>query len=225
MRRRPARRIYWIGESRGLGKIAPDGVNRPAKPGGGIMDNPKEMEVLLREKLHADESLVWWQQPIPEIYARFTWPTVIAGVIWTAFSIVWIIIAIRSVVVGGQAGVGPLVVFDPLLGLPFVAIGAWMMTSRRRAFLRSQKTCYALTNKRVIILSVGRLGSASTRSFGPADVRGMLVRELADGSGIIIFGPAQLESRVQFRQFAQRTFLGVWDVQEVANLIRQTLHS
>jgi hypothetical protein len=53
----------------------------------------------------------------------------------------------------------------------------------------------------------------------------MLVRELADGSGIIIFGPAQLESRVQFRQFAQRTFLGVWDVQEVANLIRQTLHS
>jgi hypothetical protein len=225
MRRRPERRLYWIGASRGFGKIAPHGVNRPAKPGGGSMDNSDEIEELVRKELVADEDLVWWQQPIPQVYARFTWPTVIAGVVWTTFALVWIVIAIRSVVVGGQAGVGPLILFYPLLGLPFVAVGFWMMTSRRRAYIRAQKTCYALTNKRVIILSVGRFGSIKSRSFGPGDVRGMRVSELADGSGIIIFGPAQLEQRGQFRQFAQRTFLGVWDVREVANLIRQTLHS
>jgi len=187
------------------------------------MDNPNEMEQLLRGELQTDEDLVWWQQPIPEIYARFTWPTVIAGVIWTTFSIVWIVIAIRSVVVGGQAGVGPLIVLYPLLGLPFVAIGIRMLTSRRRAILRARKTCYALTNKRVLILWVGAFGSIHIRSFGAVDVRGLLVRELSNGSGIVIFRPAEIEKRSRPGQFTGRAFVGIWEVREIANLIRRTV--
>ena len=76
----------------------------------------------------------------------------------------------------------------PLFGLPFVAVGLYLIIGRFfvDAWARS-RTCYGVTNERVIILS-GIL-SRQTKSLQLRTLTDITLTERGDRSGTITFGP------------------------------------
>ncbi|MFK7945070.1 MAG: aspartate carbamoyltransferase catalytic subunit [Paracoccaceae bacterium] len=72
------------------------------------------------------------------------------GLFFLGFSIFWVVMASR--ITSGSSGHEGIALFFPLFGLPFVAVGAYLVFGRFfwKSYLRS-KTRYALTEKRAIV--------------------------------------------------------------------------
>lgn len=97
------------------------------------------------------------------------------GMFFLGFSIFWVVTA--TTMTGKSNAPGPVMLF-PLFGLPFVAVGAYLVFGRFfwKAYKRS-KTRYALTDKRAIIATsvFGRklesypIGSGTRLDFEPGD--------------------------------------------------------
>ncbi|MBV8187004.1 MAG: PH domain-containing protein [Alphaproteobacteria bacterium] len=100
------------------------------------------------------------------------------------FSVVWGGFATFSELSAMKAGAP---VFSALFGLPFVAVGLYLMVGRFFVDARQRtRTFYALTNERVLIVS--GLFSRTVKSIGLPTLGEMSVSERSDGSGTIVFG-------------------------------------
>ena len=141
-------------------------------------------EQMLSAELAPGEQLVWHQRPAQWARVRGAWVGRIFGVFWLAFSIFWTVGAAGSVV-----GIGLFGLIFPLFGLPFIAIGIWMVFfqagSQKK---RPRNTIYAVTDQRV--LEVCFYGRRRTRSLPLSAVRGMDKRMEADGTGELRFATA-----------------------------------
>lgn len=161
-------------------------------------DNPDfallspDLDAMVRGELAADEKLVWVGQPIPGRMTMVMIPISIMGIFFTGFSVIWIVMVL-AIVGGGIAaatgrpafGLGG-VVFA-LFGLPFLAVGLGMLTSPIWAGRRALRTCYALTNRRVIVWEPGWFGGVQVRSYRAEELGSMTRNQRADGSGDLIF--------------------------------------
>lgn len=76
-----------------------------------------------------------------------------------------------------------------LFGAPFVLIGLFFVVGRffLDAWLRA-KTCYAVTDRRILIARSGRYGFADFKALRLDQLQEASLRELSDGRGTIIFG-------------------------------------
>jgi len=88
---------------------------------------------------------------------------------WTAFSLAWEAMALIPLLSGSISGTkapsGMMLVFGivfPLFGLPFVAIGFWMLWQPIAAVRRARRTVYALTDRRLIEVIVGAATSVKS---------------------------------------------------------------
>ena len=100
--------------------------------------------------LDEGERLVWEGQPATGL--RFRPSDLLQsgfGLIFFCFSVFWVSMAASS---GGDGDGGVFRLIFPLFGLPFVAVGAYLLFGRFfwSAHVR-RKTRYALTNKRAIV--------------------------------------------------------------------------
>src|SRR5262249_45906502 len=89
------------------------------------------------------------------------------------------------------------------------------------------RTCYALTDRRALILSLGAFGALEVKSFRPDALGAMKRVEYADGSGSLVFEEvpyaytdSQRHSPAGLRQVG---FLGINDVRAVEELLWRTL--
>lgn len=102
----------------------------------------------------------------------------------------------------------------PLFGLFFLVPGLWIARAGKRAG-RAQ-IIYGLTSRRVIVAEIKANGERLTRSYEASDLRNLDVRELADGSGDIVFAGVHREGdasmRVNGRPMANH---GLWGVPNV----------
>lgn len=124
------------------------------------------------------ETVLWTGRPDPS--KRLTKGDAFAipfSILWGGFAIFWEAAALAS---------GP--VFFALWGVPFVAVGLYMMFGRfiYKARLK-RRTLYALTDKRVLKLVRGRRGDVLDTAF--VDSLPAVNREVRpDGSGSVVFG-------------------------------------
>jgi hypothetical protein len=138
---------------------------------------------------------------------------------WGGFTIVWEALALFVAV---PASSDPVPILFPLFGLPFVAIGLYMIAGRFFADAMARaRTIYAVTDQRVLILS-GVL-SRSRRSLELLGLSEINSREKADGSGTITFGAPNLFAAFRSWPGVVRTspaFEGVARVRDVLKIIR-----
>jgi hypothetical protein len=141
---------------------------------------PPGSDVLEPHLVH-DERVLWVGRPDASRY--LTKSDVFAvpfSLMWGAFAIFWEISAIAS---GAPF-------FFYLWGVPFVAIGLYMIVGR--FFYRTRvkrRTWYAVTNRRVLKIERRSSGDAVEAMF--LDAVPSLNREVrSDGSGTIVFGNA-----------------------------------
>ncbi len=138
----------------------------------------QQLPAELQRELSGTERLLWWGRPIAGMRLRGSDAVGIPfSLMWGGFAVFWETMAIRSK--------APF--FFKLWGLPFVAVGLYLVAGR---FLydawRRSRTAYALTNERVILLSGGV--RPSVLSLRLATIPSLSLAEGRGGVGTLSFG-------------------------------------
>lgn len=135
----------------------------------------QQLDAELRRQLLIGERISWSGQPAPH---RLT-----AGLAIWIFAIPWTVFAIAWTGFAGVAGwfaqertatVSILSVVFPLFGLPFIIVGFWMLAQPIRAMRDARWTIHALTDRRLITLSLARgrkVKSVLLNQIGPIRLR------------------------------------------------------
>jgi hypothetical protein len=130
-----------------------------------------------------DEKVVWAGQPDQRF--RFSGGDIFLvpfSILWGGFTLFW-----EAGVLGFLGGNGPAPLFFALWGIPFVLVGQYFMWGRffyKR--YRNQRTFYALTNQRVLILTITRSRRLQTLFLNQLPTISKALRR--DGSGTLEFG-------------------------------------
>jgi hypothetical protein len=145
---------------------------------------PAALRNKVEMELRSGERIVWTAQPIASRISRASWPIVLFGVFWTAFSVFWVAGAARGAWSDSSPGLFKLF---PLFGVPFVLIGIGMLTTPIWIRRRAAKTVYMITDQRAVVMSEGLRGKTRVESYAPAQLQSVTREQHADGSGDIIF--------------------------------------
>lgn len=130
--------------------------------------------------LQPDETVVWTGRPDPKAMKKHDLPRILFGCVFLLFALFFGYQALNA-----GAGLVGLVI------LPMIAAG-WVITARARKSKKAERTYYAVTDQRVLILIDG--DEIETTSISPDDINDYARKDAADGSGSI-----QLRSRTHTR--------------------------
>ncbi len=140
-------------------------------------------------ELSSGERLIWSGTPGQGVRLRPADALMIPfSLAWGGFAIFWEYSVLHIPAAPNKAGAG-VDAFMTLWGIPFVLIGLYLIVGRFfvDAYQRA-RTRYAVTDQRVLIVT--RLWNKDVKSIALRTLGEMSLRELADGSGTITFGPA-----------------------------------
>ncbi len=140
------------------------------------------LRLALERELGPDETVQWHGWQLGRIDPR-AFLSYVFAVPWTVFSLAWTGIAAGAVAASGQTGLGLFAWAFPLFGLPFVAVGGWMLSRPFVPLWERGRVLYVATDRRVLKLCIGRALSIKTV---PADRIGLVQRsERTDGTGTL----------------------------------------
>lgn len=142
----------------------------------------ERLRLALERELGPDEEVVWhgWQlaRLQPKLFLIYVF-----AIPWTVFSLAWPGLAAAAIMGSGEDGPGLIGWAFPLFGLPFIAVGMWMLAGPFLPLLQRGRVLYVVTNKRVLRLSLWRelsVGTVPAARIGPIQRR-----EQRDGTGTL----------------------------------------
>ena len=166
------------------------------------------LQYLESQVLLPGEKVMWKGRPDAIESAKVGLFKFFFGIFFFGFSLFWMYMAASM---GGG--------FFALFGLPFAAIGFWMVSGPARNYLRSAKTYYAVTDQRVIILTRG--SGYSINAIVPAQMTAY--QRIDKGGG---FGNIRLKTTVHRGENGTSTtteytdgFWGISDIKGAADAI------
>ena len=145
-------------------------------------DNPAmaQLRAALERELGPDEVVAWhgWQlgRIDPRLFVSYVF-----AIPWTAFSVLWTTVAGVAMASAGDDGPGWIGWAFPAFGLPFIAIGLFMLARPFVPLWQRGRVLYVVTDRRALKLGLGRALEVTTV---PAERIGLIERrEKPDGSG------------------------------------------
>lgn len=177
------------------------------------------LRLALERELGAGEIVLWhgWQlgRVDPQTFLIY-----IFAVPWTAFSVMWTVFAASAVALSGDQSPGIIGWVFPLFGLPFIAVGAWMLSRPFVPLFERGRVLYVVTDRRMMKLSLGRELVVQTV---PADRIGLAERrEQRDGTGMLKFAVRigkDSDGDKQTEDFIIGTVADIMGAQEAINRI------
>jgi hypothetical protein len=172
-------------------------------------------------ELDRDEELLWVGKPSASREAQKAGcPAFLFGIPFTAFAIFWTVGA-AGIGRGAPPGFAPpgLSVVFPLFGLIFVGIGVWLLLSPLMTYSKSSGTIYAVTNQRIIVIETGT--TRTVKSYTTVDMGRLTRRDLADGSGDVLFAQESYRGHKGRSYTRDIGFIGISDPRAVEKLIRE----
>jgi hypothetical protein len=139
-------------------------------------DLPFALQNLVEAELRPKERLVWVARPQPRFFTAASTGVLLFSIPWTMFAAIWTIGA-------ALRGAGA-VAWIPVIGVPFILAGVWMLFSPVWAYRKALRTVYAITGERAITIEKG--WGTTVCSYSPNDLEQTHVRRHRDGSGDII---------------------------------------
>jgi hypothetical protein len=185
---------------------------------------PNEVQTMVRSELEAGESLLWTGGANASRAALSSLPVMLFGIPFTAFALFWMNGASHTTQAASRSSSHQPIPFQfvAFFGLPFLLIGLGIVFAPLFAYLKALKTTYAITDKRVIVITDGR--TRAVKSCTPADIVSVDHLERAGGTGdVIIRTNGIIQQRNSVSQI-NVSLLGVSNVKEVARLVLN-LHS
>lgn len=181
---------------------------------------PSEAQFMVQSELQPGESLQWTGTADPRRAALAALPASMFGIPFAGFALFWITAAYRGTHAISKSSTNPMggvFSFFPLFGLPFLLIGLGIVFAPLWAYLKAQKTAYAITDKRVLVITNGR--TRTIKSCTPADIVSVDHCERDSGTGdVIIRTTGAIQNRNSVSQVTVG-LLGVSNVKDVARLV------
>lgn len=138
-----------------------------------------QLDLALSRELRSGERVLWQGRQLARVSIR-AFGIYLFAIPWTAFALFWTTMASWGAS-EMQSETGFLSWAFPLFGVPFILIGVGMLSMPFVPLFRKDKVLFAVTNQRVIEISIGR--GIKTKSV-PARRIGHIERyETRDGSG------------------------------------------
>ncbi|MEW6712670.1 MAG: hypothetical protein AB1403_22825 [Candidatus Riflebacteria bacterium] len=182
---------------------------------------PYDLDSKLSKELVSDEQIEWKGMPIPRLLKAETLAIFLFAIPWTAFSIFWICGAAGFKIPDFSKGFDPFMLF-PLFGLPFLLIGLAMLASPIFSYLADRKTLYAVTDRRVIIITGGR--SYEIKSFLPEKISELTRRERA-AAGDLIFAQRISKDSDDRDQTVEIGFFNISDIQGAKEAMQKLMEN
>ena len=190
--------------------------------------NTETLRQHIGAEIEPNERLLWTGRPDPSKRAATGIPAMIFGIPFTLFALFWTTMASGAIFATRNSGHGtpaPLYLF-PLFGLPFILVGFGLLLSPLWAYLKAQRTMYAVTDRRAITWEENTFGGKRTvRSFGPNEIALMERRENANGVGDLVFSRERNYSYQNGRNrntVRENGFFAIPDVRTVERILRET---
>lgn len=140
-----------------------------------------------QSELESGETLSWAGTADPRRAAISAIPAIFFGIPFAGFALFWMWEAYRATNIMNRGSHNSFTsgfsVFS-LFGLPFLLIGLAITLSPLWAFLKGKSTVYAVTNRRVMVIT--GTSNRSVKSYTPADISSVEHRERPDGSGDVV---------------------------------------
>ncbi len=177
------------------------------------------------EREFMGERLVWAARPDVKIAFWLSFGIWIFAIPWTAFSLLWTSIPVAALYeaymdidIGAPKGAPTLAMWAfALWGVPFVLIGFGMLLAPFWALRKGATTLYALTNKRIAILS--GTGTISVVSIRPGEIMSLSRKEGPDGRGTLIVHQGFMRDSDGDRQEKTTEFGVINDVRRIEHLV------
>jgi Bacterial PH domain len=182
--------------------------------------NPSDAQNRAQSELQSGESLYWTGTANAGRAAVSALPAALFGIPFAGFALFWITSALRASqhISHSSNGFGKSFAIFPVFGVPFLLIGVGVTLAPLWAYLKGLNTVYAVTNKRVMIISGG--SSRTVNSCTPADIVSVDHRERPDGSGdVIIRTTAQIRTKNSLSQVT----IGLYGIPNVKDVAAQVL--
>jgi hypothetical protein len=189
---------------------------------------PPELDERVRNELTDGEHILWVGRPNPRRMAKFGWVVALFGIPFTAFAVFWIVMT-SSMLGGWRNGGGPFAWFSiifPLFGIGPLVAGLGLLSAPYWFARKARRTCYAITDRRAIVLEASLRGALTVYSYGPKELTKQYRRENADGGGDLVFEEIMTVSRSSngpSTTTTKRGFLAIDDVRAVETLLRKAL--
>jgi len=156
-------------------------------------------EYLRNRVLDAGEELVWSGRPARRTLAAQGMGAFFYAILFFGFAVFWTVMASQGSLLFAA------------FGIPFLAVGFWMLITPVRLFFKAGRLYYAITDKRVIILSVS--SGFKVQNIYPDDITDLEVNDFGDDRGSI-----QLQEAVTVRRGNRsritRHAEGLWGIQD-----------
>ncbi|MCE2880991.1 MAG: hypothetical protein LW636_01335 [Planctomycetaceae bacterium] len=155
-----------------------------------------ELDAAVRAELRSGEELWYAGMPSPSIAGRSALPIAVFGMFFGGFALFWMGFATwimwTATPEGDPGNAPPLLmrIFFPLFGLPFLAVGAGLVSSPWWIARKARRTACCVTSDRAFQLDVGK--SVKVRSWGRSEIGEVSKTLHADGSGSVTFAKSQL---------------------------------
>lgn len=145
------------------------------------------MNQLFQEELLKDETVLWTGQPEPKVlFTKADIFLIPFSLLWAGFAIFWEVTAI-IMLVPSEVSRGNSPIFFPIFGAFFVIVGLYFVFGRFiYKILRKKHTYYAVTDRRVIILT--QMHGRNIQAAFIDAIPSINVSSRADGIGSVTFG-------------------------------------
>jgi len=185
---------------------------------------PGRLETALQAELQGDEQLLWAARPNLAAFTLRALPVFVFGVLVIAFGFAWRA-GTRDVASLDFPGVHGAVVFFRAMGVAIPLVGGILLLAPLAFTVHAAGTCYAVTNRRAMILIRYPLAGTSVASYSSAQLGGMTRRQFSSRRGDLVFEEEVIRFRRYTRRPRRRGFLAVDNPAAIEDLIRRTLVS
>lgn len=175
-----------------------------------------EAEQIATRTLDPGERLLWSGSPSPNRSATQVLPAAFFGIPFAGFAAFWMYTAYHMTSRGAHMP-GGWALF-PLFGTPFLLIGLGVILSPLWAYLGAQRTVYAVTDQRALIISSA--GARGVQSFSHDDIGDLSMVERSDGSGDLFFANRSVVTQRGVTSLQRVGFVGIPEVRTVEQLLR-----
>ena len=177
-----------------------------------MMNIDFEAQQLAQAQLDAGERLLWHGRPDPKRQMLGGLAVMLFGIPWTAFALFWT--GAASGLIWGEGSLGWHSLFG-LFGVPFVLVGFGMLAAPYWAYRRAQRTVYAISSRRALIIS-GTF-ARKIQSFAAPDI-GIIERtDRRNGKGDVMFATTTVNRNIQ-----RIGFTGITEARHVERLLLDT---
>ena len=180
-------------------------------------DRDDEARRIAQSVLRTEERLLWSGRPDPRRVAALTLPVFILGVPWIVLVLYWTAAAFgfRLPEFTGDSLLG----FWPLFGLLFVLIGLSLLALPVLAYRRANRTVYAITDRRCLIITAGNRNYVDT--YEEEDIGTIKCNARRNGSGDLVFTASAAGAAKDVSRIRKAVFYGIAGVRQAEETARR----